>query len=63
MAEFEEWRIQKNYRLISNKDGKRLELTSNIASIDIAGDLRDAMMKSHPFLEPITIEEYSTYWF
>ena len=63
MYEFEPRRIFKSYRLITNKDGQRLELTSNIASLEIAEELRQATYKRCPFFDNIQIEEYSTYLF
>jgi len=61
--EFEEWRIFKSYRVIGLHDGQRLELTSNIATLELAGEIREQIRQRHPYLQPLTIDKYYTYQF
>ena len=46
------------YRLILEDNGVRIELASNIPTIQSAGKLRDILYESHPDFERILIISY-----
>lgn len=53
-----------NYRLVAEYEGRRVELTSNIASYEVAEmHLATRIDERFPELSNIKIEEYETFWF
>lgn len=56
-----DWRLSRRYRVIGYYNGIIVELTTNIADIDVAETQRSVIRNHHPELTNLVIEEYYKY--